>query len=109
MKCVCSFSVLLDEDQKAGPTHRTPSPHRTNFFPKKKFFEKLFLKMNHMINLEKTKSFFINTFKRYRLNTILIYTGFHRKPKHFIFKKHVYLILGQKMGKKCRENKKESV
>ena len=59
-------------------------PHRTNFFQKKKVFRKSFLKMSHRTNLVETKSFSINTFKRYRQNTVLIYTVFHRKWKQFL-------------------------
>ena len=64
-----------------------------NFFRKKKVFRKSALETNHRTNLVKTKSILINTFKRYRLNTIPIYPVFHRKWKQFIFKKHVFLIV----------------
>ena len=65
--------------------HENPTPpFADQLFSKKKVFRKSFLKMSHRTNLVETKSFSINTFKRYRQNTVLIYTVFHRKWKQFL-------------------------
>ena len=82
-------------------TPRGDQPTDQQLFSKKKVFRKSALEMNHRTNLVKTKSFFIHTFKRYRLNTVLIYTVSHRKWKQFLFKKHVFFDTwsGEKMGK----------